>query len=407
MTSSPLYPLGLRLSGRKVIVVGGGAVATRRVRGLVAAGAAVTVISPEVSDELAQLQHDGRITVLARAYSTGDIAGAVLVHTATGVDAVDAAVTAEADAAGILVVNAADAQLSSAWVPAIATHDDLTVAVFGGGDPGRAVAVRDAVSALLAGGQLPTERLRAQTGSGSGSVALVGGGPGPDDLITVRGLKLIHNADVIVADRLGAVGLLADVPEHVEVVHVGKAPTNHPVPQDEINAILADRASKGLRVVRLKGGDPYVFGRGGEELAYLLERGVAVEVVPGITSAVSVPARAGIPVTHRGVATSFTVVTGHEPVQDITGAGDHTVIILMGIGTLAESAANLAAGERGANCPVAIIEDGYGVRERVTISTLGEVAQVAQDLSIAAPAIIIVGNVVRLAPQFSQENPKE
>ena len=129
MTSSPLYPLGLRLSGRKVIVVGGGAVATRRVRGLVAAGAAVTVISPEVSDELAQLQHDGRITVLARAYSTGDIAGAVLVHTATGVDAVDAAVTAEADAAGILVVNAADAQLSSAWVPAVATHDDLTVAV--------------------------------------------------------------------------------------------------------------------------------------------------------------------------------------------------------------------------------------------------------------------------------------
>jgi len=405
MSSSPLYPLGLRLSGRKVVVVGGGAVATRRVRALVAAGALVTVISPEVTDELAQLEHDGRISVLPRTYASGDVAGAVLVHTATGVEAVDAAVTAEADAAGVLVVNAADAQLSSAWVPAVASHDDLTVAVFGGGDPGRSVAVRDAVSALLAGGELPTERVRPQ--SSGGSVALVGGGPGPDDLITVRGLKLVQNADVIVADRLGAVGLLADLPEHVEVVHVGKAPTNHPVPQDEINAILADRASKGLRVVRLKGGDPYVFGRGGEELEYLVERGIGVEVVPGITSAVSVPSRAGIPVTHRGVATSFTVVTGHEPVKDITGAGDHTVVILMGIGTLAESAANLAAGERGAHCPVAIIEDGYGVRERITISTLGEVAQVAQDLSIAAPAIIIVGNVVRLAPQFSRENPKE
>ena len=401
MSSSPLYPLGLRLSGRKVLVVGGGAVATRRVRALVAAGAVVTVISPEVTEELAQLQHDGRISVLPRTYAAGDLTGALLVHTATGVSEVDAAVTHEADAAGILVVNAADAQLSSAWVPALASHDDLTVAVFGGGDPGRAVAVRDAVAALLEAGQLPTERRRSQPTATAGSVALVGGGPGPDDLITVRGLKLIQNADVIVADRLGAVGLLADLPEHVEIVHVGKAPTNHPVPQDEINAILADRAQQGLRVVRLKGGDPYVFGRGGEELAYLLERGVAVEVVPGITSAVSVPSRAGIPVTHRGVATSFTVVTGHEPVKDITGAGDHTVVILMGIGTLAESAANLASGERGAQCPVAIIEDGYGVRERVTISTLGQVAQVAQDLSIAAPAIIIVGNVVRLAPQFS------
>jgi uroporphyrin-III C-methyltransferase/precorrin-2 dehydrogenase/sirohydrochlorin ferrochelatase len=406
MSSSSLYPLGLRLSGRKVLVVGGGAVATRRVRALVAAGAAVTVISPALTDELAQLHHDGRITVLSRTYAAGDVttgalSGALLVHTATGVTTVDAEVTHEADAAGILVVNAADAQLSSAWVPAITSNDDLTVAVFGGADPGRAVAVRDAVAALLEGGQLPTERRRAQSAATAGSVALVGGGPGPDDLITVRGLKLIQNADVIVADRLGAVGLLADLPEHVEIVHVGKAPTNHPVPQDEINAILAERAQRGLRVVRLKGGDPYVFGRGGEELAYLLERGVAVEVVPGITSAVSVPSRAGIPVTHRGVATSFTVVTGHEPVQDITGAGDHTVVILMGIGTLAESAANLASGERGAQCPVAIIEDGYGVRERITISTLGEVAQVAQDLSIAAPAIIIVGNVVRLAPQFS------
>lgn len=402
MSSQSVYPLGLRLTGRKVLVVGAGTVSTRRVRGLIAAGAQVTIVSPHASDEIAQLAHDGRVIWQERAFKPGDTSGYVLVHTATGIASVDAAVTAEAQDSGVLVINAADSESSSAWIPAVTQSDGVTVAVFGGGDPGRATSVRDAISELLSSGSVPLERTRP---SGvTGEVTLVGGGPGPEDLLTVRGRAVIQQADVVVVDRLGAVGVLAELPEHVEIVHVGKAPTNHPVPQDEINAILVDRAQRGLNVVRLKGGDPYVFGRGGEELSYCLEHGIPVEVVPGITSAISVPARAGIPVTHRGVAASFTVITGHEAVASLSGGSDHTVVILMGIGTLAESAANLAASDRGPNCPVAIIEDGYGTRERITFSTLGEIAQVAEKIGVTAPAIIIVGDVVRLSTQFAHTN---
>lgn len=237
----------------------------------------------------------------------------------------------------------------------------------------------------------------------SGRVILVGAGPGDAGLLTIRGLRALEAADVIVADRLGARsvldGLAAEGVElRAEVVDVGKLPGHHAVPQDAINELLVTLATAGKRVVRLKGGDPYVFGRGGEELAYCRDHGVDVEVVPGITSAISVPAIAGIPLTHRGLATTFTVVTGHDQIRSLSGGRDHTVVLLMGVGTLANSAITLARGERGADCPVAIVEDGYGPNQRVTVGTLDTIAYQAAVRGIRSPAVVVVGDVVRLSP---------
>lgn len=241
------------------------------------------------------------------------------------------------------------------------------------------------------------------TASQTGLVQLVGAGPGDAGLLTVRGLRALERADVIVADRLGARsvldGLAADGVElRADVIDVGKRPGHHAVPQDAINALLVQLARDGKRVVRLKGGDPYVFGRGGEELAFCRDAGIDVHVVPGITSAVSVPAIAGIPLTHRGVATAFTVATGHDQIRDLGGARDHTVVLLMGIGTLAHSAITLARGERGADCPVAIVEDGFGPGQRVTIGTLSTIAAQAAQRGVRSPAVVVVGDVVRLSP---------
>jgi uroporphyrin-III C-methyltransferase/precorrin-2 dehydrogenase/sirohydrochlorin ferrochelatase len=378
-------------------VVGGGAVGTRRAIGLLAAEAEVVVISPVISAELTALAQTGQITWLDRGFEAGDTAGAWLVHTATGVAEVDAQVTAEAEANRILCVNAAVAEGSTAWVPAVVRHDGLTVASFGGGDPRRSMALRDAIKTLLEAGELAAPRERAVAGSGAqqpGTVALVGGGPGRAGLITARGLELLKNADVVVSDRLGPTQLLDELAPTSLVINVGKMPDHHPIPQEEINQILVDQALAGKKVVRLKGGDPYVLGRGGEELKFCAEHGVAVEVVPGVTSAISVPAAVGIPVTHRGVSTGFTVITGHEALQPIAGGRDHTVVILMGVNALKESAAALASGERGADCPVAIIEDGYGENQRVSFGTLGTIAGIAKERKVQSPAIIVVGDVV-------------
>lgn len=236
-----------------------------------------------------------------------------------------------------------------------------------------------------------------------GKVWLVGAGPGDAGLLTVKGLRALESADVVVADRLGARsvldGLSADgVALRADIVDVGKLPGHHAVPQDAINALLVQLARDGKQVVRLKGGDPYIFGRGGEELAACVEGGVEVEVVPGVTSAISVPAIAGIPLTHRGVATAFTVATGHDQIRSLGGGRDHTIVLLMGVGTLANSALTLARGERGADCPVAIIEDGFGPGQRVTIGTLSTIAHQAARRGVRSPAVVVVGDVVRLSP---------
>ncbi|WP_296632317.1 uroporphyrinogen-III C-methyltransferase [Rhodoluna sp.] len=400
MTDSKLYPLGLRIAGRKVVVIGAGVVGTRRVKGLLDAAAFITVISPTATEEVKQLAADARIVLISREYEAGDLTDAWLVHTATGIASADDAVTREAESLRILCVNAAEAEKSTAWVPAVLRLQDATVAAFGNGEPRRAKAIRNQIASWLQAEPF------VQT---PGTVALVGGGPGDVDLITVAGKKLLAGADVVVFDRLSPAGLLENLGDDVELIDVGKAPDNHPVPQEQINQILVDQAKLGKRVVRLKGGDPYVFGRGGEELEFCAANGVTAFTVSGISSSIAVPALAGIPVTHRGLATSFTVVTGHEPVSNLPGGADHTIVILMGVGTLADSAANLQAEGRSADCPVAIVEEGFGANQRVTISTLGSVAKDATEVGVKAPAVVIIGDVVKLAPAASaaQKSVKE
>ncbi|MFT4257998.1 uroporphyrinogen-III C-methyltransferase [Microbacterium sp.] len=241
----------------------------------------------------------------------------------------------------------------------------------------------------------------------TGRVTLVGAGPGDADLLTVRGLKTLQDADVIVADRLGARAVLEQLAAsgirlRADVIDVGKLPGYHRVPQEAINELLVELAQTGKHVVRLKGGDPFVFGRGREEQQFCEEHGIPVEVVPGVTSAISVPAVAGIPLTHRGVATSFTVLTGHDQIEAggvlSLSKGDHTVVLLMGVNTLGHSAHVLAAGARGVDCPVAIVEDGYGENQRVTVGSLGTIAGIAAARQVRNPAVIVVGDVVRLSP---------
>jgi uroporphyrin-III C-methyltransferase / precorrin-2 dehydrogenase / sirohydrochlorin ferrochelatase len=394
MAIQDIYPTALRLLGRPVLVVGGGPVAARRAKGLLDAGARVTVVAPVASAALQDMADAGLLTWEARTYVSSDVDGVWFVQTATGDSAVDAQVSADAEAQRIWCVNASDHEASAAWTPAVAEVDDVKIAVNAGGDPRRAMAVRDAVATALETGDLPLRRRRAHRGS----VALVGGGPGDTGLITVRGRRLLGQADVVVADRLGPRELLNELAPDVRVIEVGKTPGHHPVPQAEINRILVEEALNGHRVVRLKGGDPYVLGRGGEEAEYCRQHGVEVEVVSGVTSAISVPAAAGIPVTHRGLAKGFSVVTGHEELSEVPARPDHTIVLLMGVGQLRESASALGKAGLSDGTPVGIVENGYLPDQRVTIGTLGSIADQAEAAGVANPAVIVIGDVVRVSP---------
>ena len=394
MAIQDIYPTALRLLGRPVLVVGGGPVAARRAKGLLDAGAQVTVVAPVASAALQELADAGLLTWEQRTYLPSDVDGAWFVQTDTADSAVDAQAAADAEAQRIWCVNASDHEASAAWTPAVAEVDDVKIAVNAGGDPRRAMAVRDAVATALETGDLPLRRRRAHRGS----VALVGGGPGDTGLITVRGRRLLGQADVVVADRLGPRELLNELAPDVRIIEVGKTPGHHPVPQAGINRILVEEALKGHRVVRLKGGDPYVLGRGGEEAEYCRQHGVEVEVVSGVTSAISVPAAAGIPVTHRGLAKGFSVVTGHEELSEVPARADHTIVLLMGVGQLRESASALGKAGLPEGTPVGIVENGYLPDQRVTIGTLGSIADQAEAAGVANPAVIVIGDVVRVSP---------
>jgi len=396
MTAGGSLPLTLRIGGRKVVVVGGGHVATRRTLSLLDAGAHVVVISPAVSDSLASSIGRGDVEWVQRTYASGDLEGAWLVQTATH-SPVDDLVAADAEAAQIWCLKGGDPEHATAWAPAVARVDDVMVAVSGGGDAGRASALRDGVAAALQSGELP---MRHRTHHPDGFVALVGGGPGDPGLLTTRGRRLLAEADVVVVDRLAPHALLAELDSDVEVIDVGKMPDHHPIPQHEINALLVDRAKQGKVVVRLKGGDPYVFGRGGEELIACREAGIPVEVVPGVTSAIAVASAAGIPVTHRGVARGFTVVTGHEELAALPHLGSHTLVMLMGVKRLPETCSELIAAGHRADTPAAIIERGCTPSQRVTVGTLSTLADVAAAAGATSPAITVIGDVVTLSPAW-------
>jgi uroporphyrin-III C-methyltransferase len=402
--SGVVYPVGLRLLDRRVVVVGGGQVAHRRVAGLLAARARVTVVAPEVTPALEALVEPGSLTWVRRRYEPGDLEGAWYAVAATDDPAVNAAVAEEADRSRIFCARADDRAASSVWTPAVGRHGELVVGVHGGGDPQRAIGVRDAVVAGLTDGSIADRASRTPAVAQPGSVVLVGGGPGDPGLITVRGRQAVAQADVVVADHLAPLSLLESLPAHVEVIDASKLPRGRSMAQEQINALLIERALAGRRVVRLKGGDPFVFGRGMEELEACVAAGVPVEVVPGVTSAIAVPALAGIPVTHRGLTHEFVVVSGHLPPGHPQSLVDWaaiarlrgTVVVLMGVDTAPAIAAALVEHGRAPDTPVAVVTDGSTATQRTVRTTLAELPRTVTEEGIRPPAVWVVGAVVGL-----------
>ncbi|MEU7834596.1 MULTISPECIES: uroporphyrinogen-III C-methyltransferase [unclassified Nonomuraea] len=397
------YLLGLRLSGRRVLVVGGGRVAQRRVPALLEAGAEVTVVSTSVTPALDDLIATGRVTWHARPYEVGDCDGAWLVQACTDDKSVNTAVAAEAEAKRIWCVRADDKDASAAWTPASGRVDEITVAVTAGGDPRRAAGIRDAVVGALRDGTVDARRSRTKPVG----VALVGGGPGDPGLITVRGRQLLAQADVVVADRLAPRALLDELAPDVELIDAAKVPYGRSLSQETINELLVDRARQGKFVVRLKGGDPFVFGRGGEEMIACAQAGIPVLVVPGITSAVAVPASAGVPVTHRGVSQEFHVISVHVAPDDARSTVDWpglarsqgTLVLMMAVERLAKVAEALLRDGRPPETPVMVVQDGTLPTQRAVVAPLSSVADRVSAAGIRPPAIVIVGDVVRVGQE--------
>ncbi|MBS2937844.1 uroporphyrinogen-III C-methyltransferase [Nocardioides sp. J2M5] len=393
------YLAGLVLAGRKVVVVGGGHVAQRRVPSFLATGARVTLVSPEVTPALEGLA--GELNLELREFVESDLDGAWYVVAATDDPDVNARVVAAAEARHTFCVRADDARSGSAWTPAVGHHGSVTVGVLGNREPRKSAALRDEIVTALRDGDLSATDAHDRTPG----VVLVGGGPGEPELATVAARHALASADVVVADRLAPRELLDGLGPHVELVDVAKLPRGRSATQERINEVIVDRARAGKRVVRFKGGDSFVFGRGYEEVLACLEADVPVTVVPGLTSAIAVPARVGIPVTHRGVAHEFTVVSGHLPpghpeslvAWDAVARMRGTVVLLMAVDNAAAIADVLVAGGRPATTPVAVVVDGTMPTERTVLTTLGDLADDLVAHEVVPPAIIVVGDVVAVA----------
>lgn len=395
------YLVGLRLTGKKVVVVGGGSVAQRRLPLLVANGADVHVITRNATPAVEALsrQKPG-ISLNLREFRAGDLDGAWYAIAATDDPAVNAAVVAEAERRQVFCVRADVAVEGTAVTPASFEYEGLSVGVLAGGEHRRSAAIRSAIHEALQQG-LITEDPSATPGVIAGGVALVGGGPGDPELITVRGRRLLANADVVVADRLAPQELLAELPPHVEVIDASKIPYGRAMAQDAINGVLVDRAKAGKFVVRLKGGDPFVFARGYEEVQACAEAGIPVTVVPGVTSAIGVPALAGIPVTHRHVTHEFVVVSGHvapgHPESlvnwDALAALSGTLVLLMAVERIELFAKALLDGGRPADTPVLVVQQGTTAAQRTLRATLADAAERIREDGIRPPAIIVIGPV--------------
>jgi len=404
-SSPPPYLLGLRLQGRLAVVFGGGRVATRRVPALLESGARVRIVSPSLSPSLQELAASGRIAWEQRKYEPGDCEGAWLVCAFTDDVATNAAIDLGSARARTWCVRSDDAAASPAWTPATGQAGEVRVGVLSG-DPRRSAGIRDAIIGGLRSGTLGARRGR----DPHRGVALVGGGPGDPGLITVRGRQLLGEADLVVTDRLAPQALLAELPPDVEIVDAAKIPRGTAMAQDQINAILISNAQAGRFVVRLKGGDPFVFGRGAEEVLACVRAGVPVTVVPGVTSAVAVPAAAGIPVTHRGLAQEFHVVSAHVAPDDerstvnwpALAASAGTLVLLMPLERLGDVAAALIRHGRPPATPVAVIADGTLPTQRTINATLQTAASQAAEAGIRPPAVVVIGDVVTLAAQAAE-----
>jgi uroporphyrin-III C-methyltransferase/precorrin-2 dehydrogenase/sirohydrochlorin ferrochelatase len=392
--SESAYLVGLRLAGKKVVVVGGGTVAQRRLPLLVTSGADVHVITRTATRSVEAMP---RITLSLRDYRDGDLDGAWYAIAATNDPEVNAAVVAEADRRHIFCVRADIAVEGSAVTPASFDYAGLSVGVLAGGEHRRSAAIRSAIREALQSGLITA----ASDDVVRGSIALVGGGPGDPELITVRGRRLLAQADVVVADRLAPPELLAELPPHVEVIDAAKIPYGRAMAQDAINTVMIERAKAGKFVVRLKGGDPFVFARGYEEVLACADAGIPVIVVPGVTSAIAVPALAGVPVTHRAVNHEFVVVSGHIPPGhpeslvnwDALAAMSGTIVLLMAVERIEQFSQALLKGGRPADTPVLVVQHGTTDAERTVRATLGDAPEKIRAAGIRPPAIIVIGAV--------------
>ncbi len=451
-------PLFHKLQGGRVLVVGGGEIALRKARLLADAGAALRVVAPDVDGQLAALAREGGGEVLVRGYRAADLVGCRLVIAATDDPGLNAQVSADAQALS-LPVNVVDAPaLCTVIFPAIVDRSPLVVAVSSGGDApvlarlirakleawipsaygelaGLAARFRDKVKALypdvnqrrgfwetvfqgpiaerqLAGQGAEAERLLQAMVDGApvqqgGEVYLVGAGPGDPDLLTFRALRLMQQADVVLYDRLVAPAIIEMCRRDAERIYVGKRRADHAVPQEQINRLLVDLAQQGKRVLRLKGGDPFIFGRGGEEIEELAEHGIPFQVVPGITAASGCSAYGGIPLTHRDYAQSVRFVTGHLkdgtsnlPWNDLV-APAQTLVFYMGLVGLPTICAELIRHGRAASTPAALVQQGTTRNQRVFTGTLADLPELVARHEVHAPTLVIVGEVVQLRDKLA------
>jgi uroporphyrin-III C-methyltransferase/precorrin-2 dehydrogenase/sirohydrochlorin ferrochelatase len=393
VTESP-YLVGLRLAGKNVVVVGGGTVAQRRLPLLIASGADVHVISRSATRAVEAMEG---ITLSVREYRDGDLDGAWYAIAATDDPQVNAAVVAEAERHRIFCVRADIAVEGTAVTPASFGYAGLSVGVLAGGEHRRSAAIRSAIREALQQGLINAE----SSDVVRGGVALVGGGPGDPELITVRGRRLLAQADVVVADRLAPPELLAELPPHVEVIDAAKIPYGRAMAQDAINAVMIERARAGSFVVRLKGGDPFVFARGYEEVLACADAGIPVTVVPGVTSAIAVPALAGVPVTHRATNHEFVVVSGHlapdHPESLVNwnalAAMSGTIVLLMAVERIELFVDALISGGRPADTPVLVVQHGTTAAQHTLRATLADTPDKVRAEGIRPPAIIVIGAV--------------
>jgi uroporphyrin-III C-methyltransferase / precorrin-2 dehydrogenase / sirohydrochlorin ferrochelatase len=391
------YLVGLRLAGKKVVVVGGGTVAQRRLPLLIANGADVHVITRSATPAVEGMTG---ITLTLRDFRDEDLDGAWYAIAATDDPDVNAAVVAGAERRYIFCVRADVAREGSAVTPASFEYEGLSVGVLAGGEHRRSAAIRSAIHEALQQGVIALKG-NAAPGVLHGGVALVGGGPGDPELITVRGRRLLANADVVVADRLAPQELLAELPPQVEVIDAAKIPYGRAMAQDAINEVLIDRAKAGKFVVRLKGGDPFVFARGYEEVIACADAGIPVTVVPGVTSAIAVPALAGVPVTHRAVTHEFVVVSGHvapdnpeslvnwNALASLSG----TIVLLMAVERIELFTKALLEGGRPADTPVLVVQHGTTTAQRTLRARLDDAPERIREEGIRPPAIIVIGSV--------------
>ncbi len=456
-------PIFIKLSQRPCVVIGGGEVAARKVHMLLKADAAVTVVAPELHHELQDLLNTQKISYLPTEFSVSQIQGATLVVAATDDEQVNIAVSEAAKAQNI-PVNVVDAPaLCTFTMGSIIERDPIVIAISSEGNApvlarhirakietmlpasyGRIAAIAGEfreqvkqkfattqqrrifwermlngpmVERVLSGQEQAAKALlsaaidSAESTQTHGEVYLVGGGPGDPDLLTFRALRLMQQCDVCVYDKLVSPEVMNLVRRDAELIYVGKARDQHTMPQEEINQLLAHLAKQGKRVLRLKGGDPFVFGRGGEEIETLMEEGVPFQVVPGITAACGVSSYAGIPLTHRDYAQTCVFTTGH--LKDGTVALDwpaltrpnQTVVIYMGLVGLEVICQQLIAHGLPNTTPAAIVQQGTTIRQKVITGDLTNLYQLAHAAALKPPCLIIVGEVVKLKDKLSWFEP--